>query len=154
MVHVRCCWWETDIKSQTTQCETVFERSQPFNISALQTLCSCRIQCNSIHSVSILYITNNAKLVNWWITPVCVEIPHLYVELITYILHISQGYFGIDGVWFLDQIPLILELWSHKALLPNAEEIITKCLSLLKFAKMLLYASFDEVHWRNTGPTD
>lgn len=111
---------------------------------------------NAIQFTVLAYYTLpiNAKLVNCWITPVCVEIPHLYEELITYILHISQGYFGIDGVWFLDQILLILELWSHKALLPNAEEIITKCLSLLKFAKMLLYLSFDEVHWRNTGPTD
>lgn len=43
-------------------------------------------------------LPRNAESVNWWIKRVCIEIPHLYKELFTDMLHISQGYFGIDGV--------------------------------------------------------
>lgn len=69
--------------------------------SDANTLCSCRIQCTVLayYTLSI-----NAKTVNWWIKPVYVEIPQLYKELIAYMSNISQGYFGIDGVWFLGQM--------------------------------------------------
>lgn len=51
-----------------------------------------------MHIISILCIISKCKKINWWIKPACIEISYLYEELITDMLHISQCYFGIDGV--------------------------------------------------------